>query len=241
MALETMTFPSRLRLSHKRGDFESMRTVLNLNGNQRIANIQCSVIDPLTTKANGLPIDHRMAVSKSSGWEPREGMSGITNKSLDMDFFCGPVQPTQDHVFGQVESLRGFPKLDVSNDEDEGYTRKRRRLAAMPVVEKLVFTNFLGFLGWSRKCCVICILEKLKDPSGEAKRNPACIIVCMLRCCRMTNKSQPDTRLFSDFRFSIVFQTLFLGDQITQIPSPSTLCYPLHRESPTAPNICSKL
>lgn len=143
MSLETMTLPSRLRLSHKRGDLDAMRTALNLNGNQRIANLQCSVIDPLATKANELPNDHRMPISNSSGWEPREDMSGITNNSLDMDFFCGPGQPTHDHVFGQIESLRGFPKLDVGNDEDDGYTRKQRRLASMPIVEKLVFADFL--------------------------------------------------------------------------------------------------
>ena len=127
MSLETMTIPSRLRLSHKHGDFEMIRAALNVNGNQRIANLQCSVPEP---------------VSNSSGWQTG-GRSDIENGSLDMDFFCGPVQPIQDHVFGQVESLRGFSKTDVEVDEGEGYMRKRSRLDSLPIIEKLVFAGFL--------------------------------------------------------------------------------------------------
>lgn len=142
MSLETMTFPSRLRLSHKRGDFRLMQNVLNTNGSQRIANLQCSIIDPLSAESKEIPVDHRMPVSNSSGWEPREAEPGTAHRNLDMDFSCGPERPSQDHVFGRIESLRGSPNPQVENYKDEGFTRKRRRLSSLPIVQKLVLANF---------------------------------------------------------------------------------------------------
>jgi hypothetical protein len=163
-ALETTTLPSRLRdSSRNHATFDVMEAALNVNGTQRIAKLQCSIVDPSVLEAEKSRFvkgchDRRMLGSKRIDLMLDEDDAQTTTANLDMDFFCGRYihsvaslsqhhKPT--HTFGQVETLRG--EFDVNEDEDEeeaGSTRKRRRLADLPVVEKLVCNMWMRICHW---------------------------------------------------------------------------------------------
>lgn len=156
-ALESMTLPSRLRPGGgKRGRLDDMEAALNVNGSQRIANVQMSITDPSAPKhkqlVDGRTHDGRMRGSNTNG-QLNEDQFLARDASLDMDFFCGEApatstnvraqKPERVQVFGHVESVRGNlgNTGDTGRDQDEeedevGYTRKRRRLAALPLIEK---------------------------------------------------------------------------------------------------------
>ncbi|KAL8720451.1 MAG: hypothetical protein Q9225_002676 [Loekoesia sp. 1 TL-2023] len=149
MAVESMTVPTRQRPdSLKRGLLSDFEAALNVNGNQRIANLQCSAIEP--SLHSHIPKDaatggHDPRIITSS-MEDLEGEIDKANSKLDMTFSTG--QPSQtalslrqwekaNHVFGKVESLRGTPLPErVMSDEDEASSRKRQRLASLPTNEK---------------------------------------------------------------------------------------------------------
>lgn len=150
-ALESMTLPSRLRSGGgRRGRLDDMEAALNVNGNQRIANVQMSITDPLVPThkqlAGGQVHDGRMRGSNPDG-KHHEDQFVASDPRLDMDFFCGEAQATytnafrarkqkRNRVFGYVESVRGDMEWDEA--DEVGDTRKRRRLAALPTIEKSV-------------------------------------------------------------------------------------------------------
>ena len=152
-ALETVTLPSRLRYTgNNQVTFDTMGAALNVNGSQRIANLQCSVVDPSVLKSEksrcvkGIH-DRRVRVRNTTQLLPDQEDSQITPAKLDMDFFSGgPMNSVASlsrretaHTFGQVESLRGEFIVDEEDDDEEaGFRRKRRRLANLPLLEKLV-------------------------------------------------------------------------------------------------------
>lgn len=153
-ALESMTLPSRLRPGGgQRGRLDDMEATLNVNGSQRIADIQMSITDPSVPEHKQLAgmkaHDGRMRGSNTDGQLSEDQMLA-DDASLDMDFFCGEgqamktntfhVQRKKKHqVFGQVESVRGNAGRDAGEEEDEvGHTKKRRRFAALPLGEKSV-------------------------------------------------------------------------------------------------------
>lgn len=167
-ALETMTLPTRLRPnSRQRGTLGTMEAVLNSNGNQRIADLQCSIADPLLIEEwNSESVrgrhDDRLPSSNTSN-RFNEDDPQATYASLDMDLSCGSVgkpkvaafdsRKERSHTFGQVESRRGF-KLDVQednngddDDDDDDYAKKRRHL--LPVMERLVLVIFHDLLAES--------------------------------------------------------------------------------------------
>ena len=176
-ALESMTLQSRLRASDgRRATLNDAEAALNVNGNQRIAKLQCSVIDPelleeqrreggikeASTGDQRMPGSRVTGTSSTSGLPDDEGGLQATSdaglRNLDMDFFAGGESETttllsfgqrtniakKTHVFGQVECFRGdFEQvLGEGNGEEEGYARKRRRIAGLPVVEKSVTFPF---------------------------------------------------------------------------------------------------
>lgn len=153
--VETMTLPSRLRECRpRRGYMNDMDGTLNANGNQRIAECQCSIVDPQAWEPNGTPLtgaasDARISSADSSRrMLDQEDMHEATSH-LDMDFLQASMSsrrqgPTREHVFAQIGSLRGYlEESDLSDNEDACEARKRRRLASLPVIEKLVpFVQF---------------------------------------------------------------------------------------------------
>lgn len=159
-ALESMTLPSRLRPDGgKRGRLDDMEAALNVNGNQRIANLQMSITDPSVLKhqqlAGGNAYDDRMRGSNTDR-QLKEDQFLASYASLDMNFFCGEAQATssnglrapqtkRNQVFGLVESVRGNVGNtgDTGRDQEDevGESRKRRRFAALPLIEKSVLVS----------------------------------------------------------------------------------------------------
>ena len=152
-ALETMTLPSRLKPGDsKRGFLSDMEAALNVNGNQRIAQLQFGVLEPDTEPAIKAQIrgvgDHR-APSSTNRSMLEEDDSKDTNADLDTDLFGGDFVSSNmnghhvsDHTFGAVDCLRGRSveqktEQDQMDEEDDiGYTRKRARFAGKPISEK---------------------------------------------------------------------------------------------------------
>ena len=153
MALESMTLPSRLRPDEqRRGLLGDIEAALNVNGNQRIAQLQCTMLDPeteLPRTVNGYASHEDRAPSDSIHAMIKEDDVELATSHLDMNLSTGnrrsltyaSQHDTSDHPFGAVENTRG--KLQEARnqelDEDEiNYARKRRRLAGLSVVERFV-------------------------------------------------------------------------------------------------------
>ena len=154
-----MTLPCRSkRAGHRRPTFNDFEAALNINGNQRISQLAFSVLDPQVLK------DKLRQVGEPSHSDPRAGNSqyshalaekdspdacDIAGTDLDVNLLPEVIDETlvslkrsekAAHVFGQVESLRGpFGAQGIeAQSEDDGYSRKRRRLHGMPLVERSV-------------------------------------------------------------------------------------------------------
>jgi len=154
-AVESMTLPSRTRPGiQKRGHLGDLEAALNMNGYQRIAQLQCSItIDP----------EDELPRHPSTHWIRDDRVPSNTNhtmvegdkieavrKCLDMSLCSGDgttsassvtKQRGSDHVFGAVEEIRG--KMEGAQkeemDKDEvSYAQKRRRFAGLPVIERSV-------------------------------------------------------------------------------------------------------
>ena len=151
-AVESMMLPSRMHDGQKRRTLNDLETALNVNGNQRIARLQCSVFDPdtledqRTAKVKTLKTDKRVA---NAGFNALigEGEERGNTQDLDVDLFPRTMssliqekgrEKKVSHIFGQISSYRGnFDPSNKSDDnDDEGNTRKRRRTAGLPMMEK---------------------------------------------------------------------------------------------------------
>ena len=150
-AVETATLPSRLRDIRPRvGYMHDIEASLNANGNQHIAECQCSVIDPRAWEPNGTALTGAALDTRMSGTEeePDEEDSHEVASDLDMTFLSasGPSHDprrSKEHVFARVDNLRGYlDEVDPLDDEDVSEARKRRRLASLPIHEKWV-SSFL--------------------------------------------------------------------------------------------------
>ena len=156
MALESVTLPSRLRADHgKRGLLDDMLPPLNANGHQRIAMLSCSLPDTAISESNGtMPspanLDQRVPRSNTNGELQVEDNLQQANARFDMNLSCGESRSTasgsahdraREHVFGRIECLRSQkePYWEITGeDEDEKDSRKRRRLAGVPIIERSV-------------------------------------------------------------------------------------------------------
>lgn len=159
MALESMTLPSRLRPDEqRRGLLGDIEAALNVNGNQRIAQLQCTILDPeteLPRTVNGNASHDDRAPSNTMHAMIKEDDMELITSNLDMNLSNGnrgslyaSEHDTSDHTFGAVENTRGALQeaRDQELDEDEiTYARKRRRLAGLSVVERFVARRSFHF------------------------------------------------------------------------------------------------
>ncbi|KAK4696477.1 hypothetical protein P7C71_g1441, partial [Lecanoromycetidae sp. Uapishka_2] len=139
--------------AQKRGLLGDLEAVMNVNGNQRIVQLDCSIRDPKNETSRSIDRhasrDHR-APSSRDYTMVEEDKPETTRSQLDIDLSGGDVRPfsstvgqhhTSDHIFGAVEMIRGGDGLAQEEDGDEDDvidTRKRRRLAGLAVVESRV-------------------------------------------------------------------------------------------------------
>lgn len=154
MALESITLPSRLRADQgTRGMLDEMAALLNVNGNQRIATLECSILkaaylndDATLSAAN---IDQRVPGGNTS--VELHGEDGIqeANVPFDMALSWGEARTSahgtiqhraREHVFSRLECLRNQNEevLEISNGEEDEMSRKRRRLAGVPITRRFV-------------------------------------------------------------------------------------------------------
>ena len=151
IALESITLPTRLRYDAQRRGFVHLETALNVNGNQRIAQLQCGMLDseiaPLAIAPTHGSTDDRAPSRNNSILVEEDGLE-LAEPSLDMNLsYCNArstpslagQHDVSDHVFGAVEITRtkSAATRDEQTDEDEvTYARKRRRFAGLPVIER---------------------------------------------------------------------------------------------------------
>ena len=146
-ALESTTLPTRLRHDiQKRGFADDLEAALNVNGNQRIAQLGYSMLDPE---------DAPLAVHGSTDDRAPLGSNAIlveknrlklAKPKVDMDLSCWNARSANqcevsDHVFGTVEVTRA--KVEAAGDEkiDEDavtYLREQGRRAGLPLIERFV-------------------------------------------------------------------------------------------------------
>lgn len=151
-ALETITLPTRLKQdTRKRGLVGNLGAALNVNGNQRIAQLQCSILDPnnsplITTHGS---TDDRTPLGSNRILVEDDGHK-LADPRLDMNFSWSNARSTSplvtqrdksDHVFGAVETTRtkiGTAKDEETDKDEINYARKRRRYSGLPVIERFV-------------------------------------------------------------------------------------------------------
>ena len=151
MAMESMTLPSRQKPGNaKRGLLGDLEAALNANGSQKITELQCSVVDQSSCPVNssGPWTEARDDRLRSSDPQPLvyEDEVEKANRKLDMSFSSGEPSQTAlsirqwekaNHVFAKVESVRGLLQTTQNVDgEEEAMSRKRRRLASLPSMER---------------------------------------------------------------------------------------------------------
>lgn len=151
-ALESITLPTRLKPdTQKRGFLDDLEAALNVNGDQRIAQLQCSILDPENSplvNTHGCS-DDRAPPGNNRFLVEEDGLK-LADPRLDMKFsWCNAKsispfsvqQDKSDHVFGAVETTRTKIERarEEETDKDEmNYARKRRRFAGLPVIERFV-------------------------------------------------------------------------------------------------------
>lgn len=156
--VETATLPSRLRPNNvRRGLLGDMAAALNMNGNQKLAELQYSVLDPgnllETCSEHQARRDTRIrSNSYTTTMEPNAG------PKLDLDMNLSGEDPspslrlrppkTRVQVFGAAACLR-TPRENHSTGDprdeeiDAGFARKRARFAKEPVVERYALSSYV--------------------------------------------------------------------------------------------------
>ena len=147
-AFETMTLPSRLRPDGQRPRLlDDIEAALNVNGNQHIAQLQCSALGPDSADSVAKAPQERDTRMRSDSDYPllEEDEEQNANADLDIDLSASQASSSKPgshsdhiHVFGGFECLRG--KLDSHDEDSDGdevaYSKKRRRFAGMPIIER---------------------------------------------------------------------------------------------------------
>lgn len=133
-----------------------MEALLNVNGNQRIATLECSIINTADNSGTSSPskTDQRMPrLNTSDELHGEDAMQETTARS-DVDLSCGEARPTAfgfnqhratEHVLARVECLRDQnQQILMTNVDGDESSRKRRRLAGLPVTHWFVQTSWIS-------------------------------------------------------------------------------------------------
>ena len=182
-ALETMSLPSRSRSNtQQRNLLSDFEAALNTNGNQRIAELQYSMMDLKTETPQSHPSqEHRddRAPLGSSPLAMEDEQVEVINETLDMNL-SGDVgkngsfssqRRRQHHVFGAIEVIRGMDEsLDNRGivDEDKiSFAKRRKRFANAPVFERSVRGDKGRRSGKKGLFCAFLHLTDLQVPIAD--------------------------------------------------------------------------
>ena len=152
VALESITLPSRLRPGTQTGGtLGGLETALNVNGNQRLAQIEYSI---LAAQSKVFPVnndnedaDHRVPSSTVITMLMKEDSEGtkshfdidLSDRDLVSSSLSSRQRRRSEHTFGAVEILRGRnqdPAGEDVNHEEVIHRRQRKRFAGLTVVER---------------------------------------------------------------------------------------------------------
>ncbi|KAL9637378.1 MAG: hypothetical protein Q9164_002223 [Protoblastenia rupestris] len=151
-ALETTTLPSRLRAdSQKHGLLDDLTAALNVNGNQHIGQLHCSVFAPETELRLPTIIEEKDDRMRSGYNDALIEEGGTENASVELDmnlsgegrhYSTSERHVSSNHIFGGVECFRGNYQGDdgEANGDEIAYFRKRRRFANKAVIERYYTT-----------------------------------------------------------------------------------------------------
>lgn len=172
--MESISLPSRLhqlggnRSGSRAGFLNSIEAALNGNGNQNISSVQMSIANPAILQKRkeqdisnlgerGGKSDDRMGMQGRSNREIDHPATNPHAAKLDIDFLPpwsdellrrashhDRGHSSREHIFGQVETLRGLGIGGIGGHDEGGRQealfdiRTNRRLAALPILEKYV-------------------------------------------------------------------------------------------------------
>jgi hypothetical protein len=134
LAMESMTLPTRLRSGQQgRSSFADIETLLNNDGNRRVAQLNMSIKDPadLDGEENGHAAQHD---SRMNGYtNGNHSHDDAETKDLDIDMqpktanLTGERGPSKSgtHVFSQLQSLRGHWKSSLEIEDTNLAARDR--------------------------------------------------------------------------------------------------------------------
>lgn len=135
LALETITLPTRLRATQSgHTTFSSLETVLDNDGNRKIAALSLSLEDPSLHNATDTTNGHSNGHSNGNA-EDEE----VKTPELDIDMYpeipvSGGARSNREnprtHVFSQVQSLRGQWESTLEIEEINRASRNRFSNAA---------------------------------------------------------------------------------------------------------------
>jgi Tubulin domain len=175
-ALETMTLPSRLKATNSvRSDtLDDIAAALNVNGNQRIAQLQMAIRDP------ALHFDNKDSAEYAKEDFRIHGRIGDTEDEdedatakpavLDLDMSFAAVSSVssarrqyvrKSHVFGQVETARGSVQV-LRDEEAEQKSRQKQRFSGGPVLQR--------FVSWRMRACTTDPFHKISS-SGTTSQS----------------------------------------------------------------------
>ena len=143
-ALESATLPTRLRRDgQQRGFVDDLEAVLNVNGNQRIAQLQCSMLHPEhappMTAATHEETDDRTSLGRKGILIQQDGHT-VEEPKWNVNL-SGSVDHVSDYVFGAVDTSRtklGGTKIGKFNEDEIAFRRKRARSKGLSVIQRFV-------------------------------------------------------------------------------------------------------
>ena len=136
-----MTLPSRLKaLCEKQVTLAQLGDLLNVNGNQKIACLQLSILKPELGNSQSLGNPRVTACDpRQAGTPSKEDAVPADVVASDMDLSPREIGQSQKgpspkvHTFCQVEVVRGTPSNGIPVDSTH---QLLQRLAGLPVVQR---------------------------------------------------------------------------------------------------------
>jgi hypothetical protein len=136
-----MTLPSRLKVPYeKQVTLPQLESFLNINGNQKIAYLQLSVLKPKfrDSRSPNYPTIMASDLRHTDGLDKGDTIpAGVT--ALDMNLSSTEIERSprvpspKIHTFGQVDVVRGTEVNTASVDSTQ---QLQQRLAGLPVVQR---------------------------------------------------------------------------------------------------------
>ena len=155
-AVETITLPSRLRHdAPNRRLLSDLETGLNVNGNQRVAQLQCSIsgLDYNPPRSGHTQHRSKLGVLPSSNTAvSKEDETNANHADVDINLSGGTHENLSklEHTFGALEVTRRESKVvdNLGLDDDKEITcdKQQQRFAGKSIIERFVEEININFV-----------------------------------------------------------------------------------------------